>query len=382
MKKNAGIIFIIIVALVLISVFLCVNDREYDGTSVRIENVTVLSLSGTWFEMGRQYGNLARKQLTDVFAFCTSMIETKEGNADRTSEIVARQVEQMPYTIREFFRGASETSGLTADQLYIVNAVERIAGLPQHCSMAAVWGDYAEKQMIVGRNYDYGDIFSRLHDDIMVTVFNPADGALSAAIVGYAGEIYMVNGMNEAGLFMTLNNGKASAPMSSSDERITGTTLLLDILFEADSFEFLDRYFNTMRCSSSYIINALDGQQARSYEWCPVGVKHGESYNRDGLLISTNHYCNPEWDMAEPTDETSFRSFTRRDNLIRLCEDSKGAIDADIMKQIITTRVSDGGAADKITVYQIVAVPADKVLWVKAADSERWAEVDLKNYWK
>ena len=357
------------------------TGRIEPGTSRTIENITVLNLSGTWFEMGRQYGELAQRQLRDVFDFCNRMIEAKEGNAASAVSIVGKQIEQMPYTIREFFRGAAETSGLSLEQLYVANAVERIAGLPK-CSIAAVWGDYAKDCMVIGRNYDYGEIFYELCGDVLVTVFNPADGALSTAIIGYAGEIYVVNGMNEAGLFLELNNGKASAPMSAPNDRITGTTLLLDVLFEADSLEYLDRYFNTVLCSSSYIINVLDGKQARSYEWCPIGVKHGEDDQPDGLLVSTNHYVNPDWDLQEPTDETSWKSFTRRENLLKQCENAKGNIDAEIMKQIITTPIEEGGATSDLTVYQIVAEPSNGILWVKTVESTNWARVNLNDCWQ
>ena len=357
------------------------TGRIEPGTSRTIENITVLNLSGTWFEMGRQYGELAQRQLRDVFDFCNRMIEAKEGNADSAVSIVGNQIEQMPYTIREFFRGAAETSGLSLEQLYVANAVERIAGLPK-CSIAAVWGDSAKDCMVIGRNYDYGEIFYELCSDVLVTVFNPADGALSTAIIGYAGEIYAVNGMNEAGLFLELNNGKASAPMSAPNDRITGTTLLLDVLFEADSLEYLDRYFNTVLCSSSYIINVLDGKQARSYEWCPIGAKHGEDDQPDGLLVSTNHYVNPDWDLQEPTDETSWKSFTRRENLLKQCENAKGNIDAEIMKQIITTPIEEGGATSDLTVYQIVAEPSNGILWVKTVESTNWARVNLNDCWQ
>ena len=130
------------------------NEQKKDrGSLTRIDNISILNLSGTWYDMGRQYGELAKVQLQEVFDFCNGMIEAKEGNADQAISITGVQVEQMPYTIRGFFRGAAETSGLTVQQLYVTNAVERIAGLPK-CSFAAVWGDYAKDSMVAGRNYD------------------------------------------------------------------------------------------------------------------------------------------------------------------------------------------------------------------------------------
>ena len=379
MKRKFGFLLVAVLLLAFGNAFALSGENA--GSSVTIGNITVVSLSGTWYEMGRQYGSLADKQLQEVFAFCEEIIDANVGNAEKSVSIIGRQVEQMPYTIREFFRGAAETSGLTVDQLYTANAVERIAGLPQ-CSMAAVWGDYAAGEMVIGRNYDYGEIFAKLANDVLVTVFNPADGALSVAIIGYAGEIYAVNGMNEAGLFMELNNGKASASIKSPSERITGTTLLLDVLFEADSLDFLDLYFDTMLCSSSYIINVLDGSFARSYEWCPVGVKHGEDYNPQGLLVSTNHYLNPDWEFETPSDEGSMYSLTRRENLIQLCENARGTIDPETMMQLISVPMEEGGAFHRLTVYQIVAVPESRTLWVRTVGNEEWAEIQLEQFWK
>ena len=94
-----------------------------------------------------------------------------------------------------------------------------------------------------------------------------------------------------------------------------------------------------------------DAAGARSYEWCPTGVKAGGQDLPRGLLVSTNHYVNSGWDFETPTDETSWNSITRRENLIRLCEESKGSIDAETMKNIVNTAYEEGGAKNELTVY-------------------------------
>lgn len=353
---------------------------HYEGTAEKYGNITVLNLYGTWHEMGKQYGQLAKQQLTEVFEFCDDVIEADIGNSYKAESIINVQEEQMPFTIKDFFNGAAETSGLSLPQLYAANAVERVAGLPR-CSFVATYGEYTNGDMIIGRNYDYGDIFKALENDVMVTIFHPADGGLSTAIIGYAGEIYAVNAMNEAGFFMELNNGKPSAPMKSPNDRITGTSLLLDVMFELDDFEFLDRWFNTMNCSSSYVINVANDEKVKSYEWCTIGVQHAEVYNETDMLVSTNHYINPDWNLAQPTDETSWNSLTRRENLINQCKVNKGSIDAEKMQQIIDTDIENGGAKTNLTVYQIVAEPGSRMIWVKTAPSKEWQEINLNKYW-
>lgn len=379
MKKWNRILAICLILALLGSLFLFLPHRNQSGRADDYGKVTVVSLYGTWYEMGQQYGRLAKRQLEEVCAFCEQIVDASEDNQKRAESVIRQQAEQMPYTIRQFFQGAVETSGLTLEKLFYANAVERIAGLPK-CSLAAVWGDFAKGNMVLGRNYDYGKIFSQLDDAVLVTVFHPSDGALATAIMGYAGEIYAVNGINEAGIFLELNNGKASAPISSPNPRITGTTVLLDVLFEADSLQLLDRYFNTNLCSSSYIINAADGEAVRSYEWCPIGVKHGEDYHFEGLLASTNHYVNPDWETQSATEDNSMKSFTRRDNLITLCENAKGTIDAAKMQEIISVPIENGGAANELTVYQLVVEPADRMLWIRTDFEDSWQQIDLKPY--
>ncbi len=349
------------------------------GVKVRKNNISVVSLYGSWYEMGRQYGMLMKPELEEVLTFTRTIIEYNEGNAYMAAEIKEKETRQTPYRILEFMRGACETSGLTPDEMQEVNAVERIGGLPR-CSAAFCWGDYTGGPMVIGRNYDYSDFFSLLKDDVAVTVYHPSDGALSVATIGYVGEIYAVNALNEVGIFMELNNGKPTANVKSPAARSTGTTMLFSTLFETDSLEDWDLFFNTTNCSSSYIINVADARKALSYEWCPVGVMKGGEDLPEGLLVSTNYYVNPDWLFATPSDAACWEGLTRRSNLIKLCEDSRGSIDAGKMKEIVETTVEDGGAMNKLTVYQMVVMPETRMLWLKVVGNGDWVPIDLAGF--
>ena len=355
-------------------------DRTFEkGLRADINGITVVSLYGTWREMGRQYGMLMKDRLDEVYFFVNTIIEYSVGNAEKARNIIETQTAQTPYRISEFFEGAAETSGLTVEQLQAVNAVERIGGLPK-CSAAFCWGEYTSGPLIIGRNYDYSDAFGLLKDDVVVTVYHPADGSLATATIGYAGEIYAVNAINEQGIFLELNNGKPSANIKSPNSRITGTTALFSELFEADELEDWDLFFNTTNCSSSYIINIADSRRARSYEWCPVGVKQGGEDLPDGLLVSTNYYVNSEWLFAVPSDAASWEGLTRRKNLIALCEAEKGKIDEQAMMKIIETPLEAGGAQNELTVYQIVIIPETKMLWLRVIGGAGWTQIDLAGF--
>ncbi len=355
-------------------------DQEFEqGQKAVRGDIKVVNLQGTWREMGRQYGHLMKEELEEVCTFLDIIKEAKEGNTAIADSIVETQTAQTPYRLCEFFEGASETSGLTVEQLQTVNAVERIGGLPK-CSVAMAWDDYAESDLVIGRNYDYAEFFSLLKDAIAVTVYHPADGSLATATIGYVGEIYAVNGINEKCIFLELNNGRPSAPIKSPDFRVTGTTMLFECLFEADQLEDMDLFFNTVNCSSSYIINVADENKGYSYEWCPVGVKKGGEDLPDGLLVSTNYYVNPDWLFSVPSDDASWSGLTRRQNLIDRCEEQKGNIDESKMMEIINKTVEDGGAKNDLTVYQMVVVPKTKTLWLQITGGSSWTKIDLDSF--
>ncbi len=342
-------------------------------------DIKVVNLKGTWRQMGRQYGHLMKNEMKEVKVFLDTIIKAKEGNAERAKSIVNHEIAQTPYRISEFFEGAAETSGMSVRELQVINAVERIAGMPK-CSVAMAWGKYAASDLVIGRNYDYADAFARLKDAIAVTVYHPADDSLATATIGYVGEIYAVNGINEKGIFLELNNGKPSANMKSPDARITGTTMLFECLFEADELNDMELFFNTVNCNSSYIINVADEKEGQSFEWCPVGVKHGEADLPEGLLVSTNYFVNPEWQFAVPSDQASWLGLTRRKNLIELCENQKGKLDEKKMMEIINKTMHEGGAKNDLTVYQMVVVPKKMRLWLQITGGSSWTQIDLESF--
>ena len=355
-------------------------DQTFEqGSKASVNNISVVSLYGTWREMGRQYGMLMKDELREVYDFVENIIAYSSENAERAESIFALDKTQIPYRILEFMEGASETSGLTTDQMMAVNAVERIGGLPK-CSAVFCWDDYASEELIIGRNYDYSDAFAPLKDDMVITVYHPSDGSLAVAAIGYAGEINTYNAINEKGIFMELNNGTPSTNIKTQTDRIPGTTMLFFAMFEIDELKDWELFFNTAACSSSYIINVADSQSANSYEWCPIGVKKGNTDMPDGLLVSTNYYVNQDWLFAMPSDESSWQALTRRSNLITLCENAKGMTDARIMQEIIETPFESGGAMNELTMYQIVVIPETKMLWLNVVGGSGWTQIDLSGF--
>lgn len=348
-----------------------------NGHSYCVDGITVLDLKGTWHQMGMQYGILANEQMNDVLSYIELKLGADAEKAGAAARIADSLYANYPDHLKDFFDGASITSGLSIERIKLCNAVEYVEEVFL-CSAMAVWGGYGTGRLVFGRNYD-AISFSEIDRDLVVTVFHPEDG-IPAAIIGYAGELYCVNGLNAKGIFVELNNGTPSAGSEMHWDICPSTVSLFKMLFEAVSLDDVDAFIKNTPSSLPYIIGVADRTEARSYEWCYEQTRRGDIVTEDGLMISTNHYVNDGWPFAVPTDENSWNSVTRRNNLISRAEEYKGSIDVERMKAIMCTSMEDGGPKHSPTRYQIVAVPENMILHIRIPSNGKWVELKMREY--
>lgn len=358
----------------------CSNHKQNhipESMITDLGGIKLVSLYGSWEEMGRQYGKLVGENMQHILGFIQGEIGGDSTKLKNIEELATKLAGNYPYTLREFFKGASTTSGLTYEDLMMVNAVEYAEGF--YCSGIAVWGDYAKGHLIYGRNYD-AESFRPIAEDLVITVFHPSDGAIPTAIIGYAGELYAVNAFNKAGLFVELNNGMPSAGYDLAFDRFASTTSLLQLMFQAEDLNYVDAFFKSTNSFGSFIIGVADANEARAYEWCCEGVKRADTSTPDGLMVMTNHYVNPEWNYPIPSDENSWNSITRRANLIARTDSVKGNIDAGMMCEIISTPIENGGPEHYLTRYQIVCEPEAMMIYIKVEDTGNWIPVNIGSF--
>lgn len=282
------------------------------------------------------------------------------------------------YNIHRFFEGMLEAGPFRMDELQLLNAVEYVCGLGG-CSALAVWGHCTQNgQLLFGRNYDYNEKYKKLNQDVAVTVFAPADGSQRVLTVGYAGEIYAVNGLNASGLFTELNNATPSGGAEIDLSRSFATSLLLQLLFEAEDVNGADRFFTTHRCNFSCLIGVSDRFSAHGYEWDREGF-HASRLPSPDLMTLTNTYQCPEWAYPVPREENCWHSSARRKNMMRLAEEKTGQMTAEDMKRIMSLPLSEGGPLfeDK-TVYQLVYDPQDALLHIRVIGRGGWIRLSVK----
>ncbi len=391
MKKSRWILFVVCLTLI---GFMIETSRAGNlplsgpvkvfegGTLYRSGKIPVLDLHGTWRQMGRQYGYLLAEELQDLYsrAVVKYFMEEK-GLSQETMKQAAEGLFQFyPQRFKDIILGMAETSGLFLDQQLLLNALE-LYGTMSGCSGIFAWGDYTKHgPLIAGRNYDWFDSYADFARNLTVTVFHP-DSGISTAIVTFAGVIYVTTGINEKSLFLELNNGLPSGGGLSFSNRVPAIANLLAFLIDCDTRKQLDAAFQTTRPDFTFIINVADSESACAYEWPPFGLKK-RCGDVEGLLVETNHFVDPSWGVVLQQN-TGFKSVLRRENLLALGQKNKGRFGPSIMMKILDTPMAGGGATWPLeggirTVYQIIAVPEDRALWVKVPGFQDWTGVDLK----
>jgi hypothetical protein len=99
---------------------------------------------------------------------------------------------------------------------------------------------------------------------------------------------------------------------------------------------------------------------------------------QDGLLVGTNHFVGPTWNIAQVDEKvTTDTSMKRRQNLLALGEIYKGSFSPYVMMRVLDTPIDQGGATVEGTIYQVIAVPAQLKLWVKVPGLQDWTIIRL-----
>jgi hypothetical protein len=159
--------------------------------------------------------------------------------------------------------------------------------------------------------------------------------------------------------------------------------MLAEFLQKYNSLFKMDPAFTGTRPNMGLVINAAEADKAVVYEWSAsydTKIRTGS-----GLLASSNHYIDPSWQGLQPIGDGEKYGYTRERlaNLLALGEKHKGKINAAMMMQIMDTALPDGGPTfrdDKnvTTYYQLVVMPSNLTIWLKAAGWSGWEKMDLR----
>ncbi len=397
--------------LLLLVITACANssnpspDKYEGGTKHVYDYVPVVVLEGSWQQMGRQYGYLLADDIRAVYNLVAPYRDKFNlGCGKVNSDIIEDFYQSYPEKFKDFFKGVSETSGLTLEELKVANSLEIVLMFGSHiyntrCSGLSAWGGYAPAGKVVyGRNYDYNTEFLPLNDHIVVTVFHPDNGDIPFAMYTWAGCIYASSGINQKGIFVEENDcsphDKLAAGFYITDNHynmknwVKDDAKLMSMLASCSTMAEADAWMKANLPDYPHNIGIADKNEARSYQWnISERVPHAPYVRQeDGLMAQTNHYdVIPEgWDLAPYVEQTESGStvpggsIPRLEHLLNLAAQNRGSIDVQKMCDIMDVPFDDGGATVDGTLYQIVCEPETFTFKIKTKGKpDRWVDIPL-----
>lgn len=368
----------------------------------------VAVLHGSFYQMGEQYGHLLKKEIQSTYkvVIYDTFIKSKLTTVSKIKKnYVDRAWASLPTRFKRLYEGASHTSGLSTDQLIALDGYLSVALLHiEHmfgphgagaCSFISVNGPYTKDgSMIVARNFDWLNEFQRLSKELVVTVFLPQNtDENKVATIGYAGSLSTFSGFNDKHLFIELNSGAHSAGIMLHNHMASYKNEILGLLFDSDSFSGLADRVNTIKPDWATIINIANPDKSISFENAPFQTLRRKAKN--GLLVATNQYRNPNWNLPLKSGPGVTYSKMRYDHLVSLANTHKGAITPDVMRSMMSkslynekgdfldgaTKTYPKGNQD-VTVYQLMYQPKDFNLWIRVPQHSDWQKIDVGQFFQ
>ena len=242
--------------------------EEGAGKLYEVGEHPVLVMEGTPEEMGYQHGKLLAAKIHHIL---------KEGytpkalwNRGYTPEYALAQSERMekffPEAIKEELRGIvrglkdAGCDDITYEDVRLGITQAEILHFPPDgppaCSNFACWGKWTpDGRLLHGRNLDW-NINGDAQDDHVVLVWRPK-GGFPFMMIGWAGGIGSVSGMNSKGITM----GEMTLP--SPDATFDGLPLFLQMRLTLEKSSTLDdavRFIETCRRTSGWNFILGDGK--------------------------------------------------------------------------------------------------------------------------
>lgn len=390
---------------------------EFEGGQLYKQNaIHIVVLNGTYYEMGRQYGHLLKEQMAwHLNELKNEFFVTTAGNnpvdqpaplmnhKELTKMFMAGYYNAMPYDHKQMLKGATETSGLSFEDVvfmeYMLQAVIYSAGI-SGCTSAAVWGEASrDGRLYTGRNHDFGLSWrERLGRIAVVRITNPANSDISVAAFTRAGQLTTaIDLINSKGLYIEFNNADNTRPSSLPTNMRATDNLAFSLVSDYQSVEELNVIVPTMKSNDALLMLAADPTEAMYFELSPNLSVRTEPELLDGQLTSrANQALHPVWNMDVDSDPERAIAFSkiRRKNMVEFLSKDPSTNDdakmrAFLSKEIIVDgKVSDGAAcimepAVKVedwTSYQTVTIPAELKVYWRIPTHTPWLEIDLKKF--
>lgn len=374
------------------------------GRLDRVGPLAVLSVEGSFTEMGEQHGALlAREVARGPIPYYRGMVERLLGKplgplaplvCSAIQRLVGSRIERaIPDFAEQTIRGIARGAGLPEDEFLrgctmpdsLLWVTARLNGLRDPgpamahrlslglgCTSAVAWGAATRDGMLYhGRNFDYFGV-QNWPDHAAVIFHTPARGqryvSIGAAGVGLGG----VTAMNEAGLSLTVHQHMFTdrTALGGTPIGVVGDIVMREAR-DLDQAEEILRRQRPIGCWT-YVVTDARAKQVLCFEENPERQVAMRTSQQDTTFGYANIYLDPE---LGATECNSYGSYWRHNEgryrrARALLERSHGALDERAIAAILADPGSDArcrvrdSIAMVMTVGSIVFRPEDGAFWL------------------
>jgi len=216
-------------------------EGPYGGVRLNKDDVSLLYLNGSFYQMGLQLGSLIQEEFSINYRAFHSYYEDMGISKTKLINLWHKQKSYVPIEVKEFIHGCADAMNLSFDDVACIWVAEG-AAYTHHCSSFAAWGNATVSgELIHARSLEFpltikDPVTGSMIQDYPVIVIADPDDHLAFTYPTYAGYV-IEDGMNEEGIAISNmwspNNDQTSygAPMgirifealykaSSADEAI------------------------------------------------------------------------------------------------------------------------------------------------------------------
>lgn len=355
-------------------------------TKQQIGTVRVVSLVGTYHDMGKQYGELMRDELRKALGVLQDYyVKRQHFRYEAVVHYAGLLFDRFPSQYQQFIDGVAIGAGISLNDAKVLNGMETLgamsAGQTPQCAFLHMPGNRTYSGMpLIGRNYDYAPPFDQLSQFLTVTILHAPD-KVPTAFIAIAGEIYCPTCINANGVFMELNNGMPSGGFQVNVNQPSILSSMLAMTESGASVSELRQTLDHLPVDYSLIVNVADESDLVLNEYSTtLGMKYVYP-SKNVPFVSTNYYVNPSWkQLPEPTDAATWVGVTRRQHLLNQVE-RINVMNLQDMQHLMDLSLDEGGAVWPFTIYQLIYDMRDRALYVKVNKHQsQWVKVELTRW--
>ncbi|MBX3224060.1 MAG: hypothetical protein KF795_26330 [Labilithrix sp.] len=377
------------------------------ATRRRVAGLHVLTLKGSFYEMGRQHGRLLADEMrAGPLPYYRSFIEKLFGGArfggfgaasfQLLQRTVGSRVERtLPPFVRETIRGLADGSGIPMKEvlegatmpdsmLWLASRLMQVrdvgpamhhrVGLGLGCTSAVAWGGATrDGRMLHARNFDYHGVAAWPRTQAVV-FHEPDDGMKYVSVAAAGVALGGVTAMNEAGLTLTVHQH-----MFTDRVKLGGTPIGISgdvVMRKAETLDDAARILNEQTPIGCWTYVVTDGKRREvlCHEENPyrkAQIRHGGDRQASGTFGYANIYLDRDLGDTELDLYGSYwrHNRARFERTNALLAERAGTLDPEAMGAILadigdgTCRIR-GSIAMVLTVGSVVFRPDDGVVWV------------------